>query len=142
MTNIEQFDLLTGVLLGDLYNSFPVPLDVKASIFLERVVSPDDGDTAFGFEQVFSHTVRWLDQSDYIRIERDNSNLAYHEFRVNLSEKGLHSLRKLPSSLGSNEKASIGELLAQKTKRLTGDVITKLIMEAVDYGVQTGMRHL
>lgn len=142
MTNIEQFDLLTGILLGELYKSFPVPIDVKADAYLEQVVAPDDGDAAFNFEQVFTSTVCWLDQYGYIHIKRHNSTLAFHEFRISLSEKGLHTLRKLPKSLQSEDKASIGEVFAQGAKRLAGGVATKLVMDAVDFGIQAGIQRI
>lgn len=137
---MEQFDLLTGMLLGDLYKSFPVPIDVKAEAYLEQVVTPDNGDaTIISFEQVFTSTVHWLDQSGYIHIKRDNSTLACHEFKISLSEKGLHTLRRLPKSLQSENKASIGEMLANGSKRLAAGVFTKLVMDAVDFGVQIGI---
>lgn len=67
---------------------------------------------------------------------------AYYEFRISLSEKGLHTLRKLPKSLQSEDKASIGELLAQGAKRLAGGMATKLGMDAVDFGVKAGIEHI
>lgn len=142
MTNIEQFDLLTGVLLGDFYKSFPVPIDAKAVTYLEQVVPSEDGDAAFNFEQVFTSTVRWLDQYGYIHIERDNSTLAFYEFRISLSEKGLHTLRKFPKSLKSEDQVSIGDMFAQGAKRLAGGVATKLVMDAVDFGIQAGIERI
>ncbi|MBR9883417.1 MAG: hypothetical protein GYB21_07055 [Oceanospirillales bacterium] len=62
MTNMEQFDLLTGLLLGELYKSFPVPMAAKTDTYLEQVFAPEDGDAAFNFEQIFTSTVCWLDQ--------------------------------------------------------------------------------
>jgi hypothetical protein len=134
MTNIEQFDLLTGILLGDLYTSFPVAIDAGTDAYLEQVIPPEDGDAAFNFEQVFTSTVHWLDQYGYIHIERNRSTQTGYEFKISLSEKGLHTLRKLPKSLKSEDKASIGDMFARGAKRLAGGVATKLVMDAVDFG--------
>ncbi|WP_417667170.1 hypothetical protein [Pseudidiomarina sp.] len=142
MTNIEQFDLLTGILLGDLYTSFPVAIDARTDAYLEQVVPPEDGEAAFNFVQVFTSTVRWLDQYGYIHIEHDYSTLDCYEFKVSLSEKGLHTLRKLPKSLQSEDKASIGDMFARGAKRLADGVATKLVMDAVDFGIQAGIERI
>lgn len=141
MKNLKQFDMLTAILLGELYNSFPVPIDVKSDIFLERIISSDDEDSVFNFEKVFSSTVRWLDQYGYIQINRDNSNLAYSEFKISLSEKGLHLLRKIPKSLQPSKRRLIGEILAKEAKKISGTLATQLIMDAINYGVKASTGH-
>lgn len=82
------------MILGDLYETLPVHSQLAASDYLERIVSDDDYDEAFSFNEFFSATVRWLDHYGYVDIDNKRGTLSSIGFNLCLSEKGLHTLRK------------------------------------------------
>lgn len=139
MDNIKNFELLVGMILGDLYKTVPVYSQLTASDYLEKIINVDEYDEAFSFDEFFSATVRWLDRYGYVDIDNKRETLSSIGFSLCLSEKGFHTLRKMPRSIAGHR--TLGEMLSQSSKGIAKDTLSKLITDLVAYGVHAGTDH-
>ena len=139
MENVKKFDFLVGMILGDLYKTLPVHSQLVASDYLERIVNDDNYDEAFSFDVFFSATVRWLERYGYVDIDNKRQTLSTVGFSLCLSEKGLHTLRKMPKSIAGHR--TLGEMLSQTSKGIAKETLSKLITDLVAYGVNRGTDH-
>jgi hypothetical protein len=108
--NIEEFNEITAVIFGQLYNSFPKPTKVdpeavaSALGLQDRQARMSSGRT---FYEVLSHTVQWLTNEDFIR-----SGHPVPFERLVLTAKGLSIMNAVPESLSR----SLGSEIADATK--------------------------
>ena len=137
MKNIELFNLAVGEVLGECYESFPVPAHItKGTIGLavkEHYPDPNPnhinlGDLEFKISQ---HTITWLSKAGYIWIMEgnDGSNVV----KATLSPKGLELLNAMPKSVESSE--PIGSQLAKGIKEIGVGTFQSLVIQVLSGGV-------
>jgi len=132
-TNMERFDLLTGAVFAQLYESFPEPVLLDPYNYLKQIAPEDqDIDTQrelrSGAVEFFGYTIDWLAQTGYLThstpIRRD---FSIYEKCV-LTAKGLEVLKALPDSitgktLGSQLQEAAKAGLIDSMKSLTGKAL-------------------
>lgn len=131
---MEKFNKLVGLVFGRLYEEFPVPLDVRPEAFLDLVIDETDDEGAFNFPEYFASTIKWLEASGYIWIDQDKSTLSGRAYDIVLSETGLESLRRVPTSLEGS--ASLGERLSNFSKSKATEAVGTLISLAITTAAQ------
>lgn len=139
-SNIDEFDKSVGLILAELYQSFPI------RIILEPIVTEDQSafdPTVEGWEQryhhqlaIFKFTMSWLIQAGYIWSEKqdDVAELAGVFKECVLSAKGLEVL-KTPDSLTGR---SIGTQLQDAAKEGIFSSVKSLTGKALGIGAQMG----
>jgi len=132
-SNMERFDLLTGAVFAELYESFPEPVILDPYHYLQQI-APDGQDQdvqseqAFGAIEFFGHTIHWLARTGYLTHNtKIRSDLSVFEDCV-LTAKGLEVLKALPDSitgktLGSQLQDAAKNGLLDSVKSLTGKAL-------------------
>lgn len=125
MENIERFNRNTVQILGILYDSFPVPIELDSSKFDDPLS--------------FQSTVEFLQTSGYLAVGKVAQAFQgnAHFFFVVLTEKGLSVLNAVPSSLVMNEslgKQMVG-IVKSGTKKVSLEAIKALVSELIKLGV-------
>lgn len=135
-TNIECFDVLTGRIFADLYDSFPIPLEIEqdsyCALLVKRVKPESEGDDVVGeyfdsiadAQEFVDATFQWLNNAGYIDYEA----LSFDAATAVLTAKGLESLKLVPDvltgkSLGDSLVEAVNEGLMDQLKSLTGQAI-------------------
>jgi hypothetical protein len=149
MHNIDEFNWYTAQILSLLYQNFPIPLSVDHESLsdqrlsteeawerdIENIVingNPDAKRRTSEFLRHTSiawHTIRWLNDCDYIRT---NEKVDHGKWQVNtyvLSPKGLEVLSIVPESL--EIKKTYGERLKEATGKTAGEAGRAAIGEIV-----------
>lgn len=134
-SNMERFDLLTGAIFAELYESFPEPVILDPFNFLAQI-APEGQDQEIKNEQefcapeFFGHTVRWLERTGYLTHGSQQLHLAEHSIFADcvLTAKGLEVLKALPDSitgktLGSQLQDAAKAGLIDSMKSLTGKAL-------------------
>lgn len=133
MKNIETFDMMVGYVFSELYESFPVCLEIKVNPFLKKIEMHSEKN-----ELILSETLFWLRDSGFINfsnpieknISKMNGTIPYPIFScVVLSAKGLEILKKVPKSV--NGEGGIGEEIVDAVKIGAKDSISQLVGTAL-----------
>lgn len=128
--NIELFDCYTGLILGHLYLSFPLPVTVTAERFIDyKTLGASNRDALEKEESLFMATVKWLADVGYIHFD-GMSGISF--FEVVLTNNGLLILRAFPEN--SKTGTTIGEHLAQCITNEDATQLTALVTEALSLG--------
>lgn len=141
--NILRFNEVTGLVLSALYQSFPIPIELRPTTIGLRelntneqefvgmalvITAPDDADPMF-----FCHTVNWLIATGYISAVSRMQSIHFSD--AVLTAKGLEVLNAVPKSLSSKE--PIGQQLAAASKSGAMEAIRTITTEALAIGVRT-----
>lgn len=115
MNNIDQFNYYSAVILSELYQSFPVPVDIELSKFHKDQENQDD---YFNQIVIACATARFLQDEGFIKSHKidDYGRIAH----TVLTTKGLAALSKTPDVIDANKK-SIGERIAIIAKSATNE---------------------
>ncbi|HEQ0036017.1 TPA: hypothetical protein VDW68_005844, partial [Pseudomonas aeruginosa] len=134
-SNIERFDEITGLVLGKLYENFPVPIYLLVKNFV------DDGykmNEALGVETITKDgefllaSISWLASSGYLLYEE---RIHHQGFRgAVLTAKGLEVLKAMPASLQVGP--SLGEKLVVASKGGTKEVLRGVVSEVLSMGAR------
>ncbi|HBP0981753.1 hypothetical protein [Pseudomonas aeruginosa] len=134
-SNIERFDEITGLVLGKLYENFPVPIYLLVKNFV------DDGykmNEALGVETITKDgefllaSISWLASSGYLLYEE---RIHHQGFRgAVLTAKGLEVLKAMPASLQVGP--SLGEKLVVASKVGTKEVLRGVVSEVLSMGAR------
>ncbi|WP_049818735.1 hypothetical protein [Pseudomonas taiwanensis] len=135
-SNMERFDLLTGAVFAQLYESFPEPVILDPYHFLAQI-APEGQDQdvqneqAFGAIEFFGHTIDWLTRTGYLtHTTTVRRELSIFEDCV-LTAKGLEVLKALPDSVtGKN----FGSLLQDAAENGLLDSVKSLAGKALAVG--------
>jgi hypothetical protein len=137
--NISEFNTITGLVFTQLYEQFPVAVDLDHTA-IETAMGDafSTGSTNVlqsgrPFDEVFAHSVIWLSNEGYIRSEGPSGLFMK---QVTLTTKGLAALNAVPqglsvtigSTLATNASARnwsgvgdlIGGVIGGYTKSITG----------------------
>lgn len=114
--NIDQFNIITGLMLAELYESFPSPKTIHSGAFASRVEGCPLPEDRSGTDPA-SASIRWLVEEGYIRC-RSLSEIPLFSQAV-LSSKGLQLL-SMPDSLNAQESIGAKMMEASKSGALEG----------------------
>lgn len=132
LKNIDIFDIFTGYVLGELYESFPICIEINLQDFIKKT---DGIDNTEKNQLILSETLFWLQDNNFLDfpipnekpLKRFDGALAYPQFScVVLTAKGLEVLKKVPKSLNDKEKG-MGEHLMEAAKTGTKHAISELV---------------
>lgn len=121
-TNIDHFNKLVGLILADLYEQFPVTCTLNSDKYVEKFQDELEQEelgnglvidylagTGTTFEELFSGTVTWLIQVQFLYGPLLRPDRIHKRFDgVQLTENTLRTLYKTPDSLKS-EKTTWGD---------------------------------
>ena len=94
--NPEVFDLCAGLVLAELYESFPLPTEVRYLAVYENLAKkfPDQDVAEYvNLISIIRNTVLWLEKTGHLWYASTNGD---HATGVQLTEKGLRALREIP----------------------------------------------
>jgi hypothetical protein len=144
MSNIDLFNTIVGLVLGDLYETFPAPRDIHAHQYAERLgISTIPTNGHFTIEEQFPAiaTIKWLIDENYVRCNSTPKNISDMFHQVVLSSKGLQLL-SMPESL--DKSLSIGNQMSDAIKNGAFDSLKDLAKSAICEGgkliVQAGLQ--
>ncbi|EOV2332324.1 hypothetical protein MRR18_31650 [Pseudomonas aeruginosa] len=146
MSNIEQFNFVTGQVLATLYEHFPKPIELNAEVI--DVSIPEwkqcerSGEMAAtsvhpAEEVFFYHTVHWLAEAGYLAYK--NTFFNYQFYGARLTPKGLEVLKAVPESL--NQGQSFGESLMKASKDGSKELLKGVVSEALGIGARMLSTH-
>lgn len=131
-SNIDRFDEITGKVLGELYQQFPVPVNLSADKFVQpatRYCEHVGADVPSKEAEFFIASILWLAAADYLRLERHCYGIAQ---AVVLTAKGLEALKAVPKSLDGS--LSIGEQLVKAAKSGVAEQVRDLTNNVLKRG--------
>ena len=128
--NIELFDCYTGLILGNLYRNFPLPVTVTAENFIDyKGAGAGNRATVEKEEDLFMGTLKWLADVGYIHFD-GMSGVSF--FEVVLTNPGLLILRAFPE--GTDTAQTIGEKLSHCSNSENEAELRELVTEALNLG--------
>jgi hypothetical protein len=122
--NSDVFDLCAGLVLAELYESFPVPTEVRYLTVYESLAQkfPDEGVTEYmKLISIVQNTVLWLEKTGHLWYATATGD---HAIGVQLTEKGLRALREIPASINA-ERMTVGEYLVAAAKEGAKEALKK-----------------
>lgn len=132
MTNIELFNGITGKVFAQLYESFPVEVEIKLSGYLEDFIAEDDFNGAWDFQEMTKATIKWLDRAGYIWL-KDPEYYGGH-YSATLTPKGLEVLKATPNSIEPT--SSFGEKIVEYSKGKFGEGMNEIVKTAISEGIK------
>lgn len=123
MSNMDEFNRITVIVLGKLFDAFPQPIRVLVEDVVENANEKPHENTIRNFDA----TVRFLASEDFLKYESESDEGVFFS-ETSLTMKGLRILRAVPSVL--EEKQSIGQKIVEITKSGTREA-SKEILKAV-----------
>ena len=131
MSNIDTFNTVVGLILADLYEHFPVPIDLRAFDYaLRSGLIADPSDIDIEDEVPVSASIEWLIEEGFIRSGTTDLSGGLAPYCV-LTQKGLQLL-SIPDVL--NQKESMGEQIAHAAKSGTLEGLKELTKRVVCEG--------
>jgi hypothetical protein len=131
-TRLELFDQSAAAIFAELYENFPIPINLKPTTIAAEVFTEDDtGEDIDEKWAVIEATLAWLKQSGFIWVERYSPLEAEG---VVLSPKGLEVM-KIPSSL-EKKSQPLGKALVEAVKKGAKDAAASAVGAALTAGVK------
>jgi hypothetical protein len=121
MPNMDEFNRITVLVLGKLYEAFPQAVRLEVEDVHD---GPDENDV-----KNFSYTVEFLASENYIKFQEASDEGRFF-VEVTLTMKGLTVLRSVPDSLDAKE--TLGNRFAGFLKNGAKDVSKELLKGAVN----------
>ncbi|WP_296263961.1 hypothetical protein [Pseudomonas sp. UBA6562] len=140
ISNIQQFDEITGQVLGALYESFPVPRHLLIKQFVEGGFTFDEhmaADTPNERGEFFIACIEWLAEAGYLTFGDQSHGSGF--ISAVLTAMGLEALKAVPSSLSAG--LSLGDQLVNATKSGTKSVLGGLAGEVLSVGSRLVTAH-
>ncbi|MDD0973804.1 hypothetical protein [Pseudomonas fontis] len=134
VSNIQQFDEITGRVLGTLYENFPVPKSLRIKQFVEDGFIYDERvqvDVPSESGMFFMACIDWLAEAGYLRFRSKAHNDGFVE--AVLTAKGLEVLKAIPESLQTGP--SLGDQLVDATKSGAKSLLGSIAGQALSIGV-------
>lgn len=128
MANVERFNLVTGLVFGKLYESFPIPRNITLQEIYDGL--PDAGDDegyANDLLRIIPATMVWLHDNGYF-IAQSLQKIDGEAIEAVLTPKGFEVLNAVPNQL--------------KPKETVGDAIINLAKETAKSGFKSAMAEL
>lgn len=121
--NVEEFNIIAGLIFAQLYQAFPVVVDLIDRVAIAKAMGvADDQALASGrtFNLIATYTIAWLSAEGYIR-----SGGAHPAERVVLATRGLGAMNAIPPGLGQ----PLGSALARTAREPKGPDAANRIAE-------------
>jgi hypothetical protein len=137
MDSIDRFNAVVGKIFAELYETFPVPMDLSVEMLFDELVPGKPGtdsykDYADSRGEFFSATVGWLVHAGYLYSTVRNQHLDDESFmQACLTAKAVECLKGLPPSLGGK---TLGKGLSEAIKNSASDSLRSLASEALTKG--------
>lgn len=125
MSNMDEFNRITVIVLGKLYDAFPQPIRVLVEDVIEKPNEKPDENTIRNFDA----TVRFLASEGFLKYESESDEGLFF-YETSLTMKGLRILRAVPSAL--EEKQSIGQKFVEITKSGTREASKEILKTVVN----------
>jgi hypothetical protein len=141
MSNIETFNTVVGLILADLYESFPVPINLSAFDYALRAgLIADTTDMNTEDETPASASIEWLVEEGFIRSGVKDVSNGYAPYSV-LTQKGLQLL-SIPDVLGKKESMGTQMANAAKSGALDGlkDLTKRVVCEGSKMLLEASIR--
>lgn len=145
--NIDRFNEITGLIFGQLYEAFPIPIAHRPRLIgIEEREGAVEGagvaaamDAEVQSEEVilFKHSVTWLIQAEYLKCTHQDIGSGYFE-SARLTAKGLEVLNAVPPALTKRE--PLGEQLVAASKSGGKELVRSITTEALGFGARLGMK--
>ena len=133
-SNIQQFDELTGCILGQRYEYFSLPFALPAAKFIGddkvNLCNPQGVLMPSSEEKLFVSTMRWLACSGYLTHDKPGNSPDFPN--CVLTPKGLEVLRLVPECLP----APLGARLADAARTQAAPMLSALVVQALSAGAQ------
>ncbi|OLS63742.1 hypothetical protein [Pseudomonas putida] len=140
-SNIQQFDEITGQVLGLLYEKFPVPHSLMIREIAPNGLAMDDflcAEVPNEVGKFFLASVEWLAGAGYLNVGDVAYNAGFLD--VVLTAKGLEVLKATPASLQTGP--SFGEKLADASKGGAKEILRGVVSEVLSLGARLGSAQL
>lgn len=145
--NIDRFNEITGLIFGQLYEAFPIPIGLRPRLvgIEEREGAVEGAATAAALglevqsddEVLFKHSVTWLIQAEYL-VSGDHQYGSTYFQSARLTAKGLEVLNAVPPALTKRE--PLGEQLVAASKSGGKELVRSITTEALGFGARLGMK--
>lgn len=145
--NIDRFNEITGLIFGQLYEAFPIPIVLRPRLIgieeREGAVEGAGIAAAMGVEAqseeviLFKHSVTWLIQAEYLKSTHYDIGSGYFD-SARLTAKGLEVLNAIPTALTKRE--PLGEQLVAASKSGGKELVRSITTEALGFGARFGMK--
>lgn len=134
VSNIDQFNEITGLVLAELYAKFPVPKSLVPEKFVEPATRWCDfmcADVPNENAEFFIATVLWLESAGYLKFK---DSTPYYIQDAVLTASGLEILKAIPASLEGG--ASFGESIAAAAKEGGKETLRASVSELLGIGAK------
>ena len=136
VSNIDNFNNLTGKIFDDLYTHFPMPCDLIAAKLMPPATTPEGNDDCLlklpdNDVQFFLASVRWLIGSGFLNGEVTPSGQVTGAV---LTIKGFEALKAMPHCLTHGH--SIRERIAETMKEGSKETLKSLVVEEIAMGAK------
>lgn len=121
MSNIDEFNKATAVILSKVYESFPKRLAVQVTDFVEN---PNDA-------ELYGDTILWLHNDGFLHFEGRVENRLF--YGLTLTGKGLTALNFNPDVL--QDSTTLGQKISAAAKQGSQDVLSGLINKLIEIAV-------
>ncbi|MBF0286008.1 MAG: hypothetical protein HQL51_16280 [Magnetococcales bacterium] len=129
MENIDDFNRGVGLILGHLYQQFPIPCILHARELETFDASLDEARKGRRL-RVYTASIHFLAEEGFIRFSSFNGDKNSGSFsNVVLTSKGLAALSKTPQSI-------------EKSRNTIGDVLVDLSSDLLKQGTWEGISAL
>lgn len=145
--NIDRFNEITGLIFGQLYEAFPIPIGLRPKLIgIDERPGAVEGAAAaatLGLEEqskdevLFKHSVTWLIQAEYL-VCGDHLHGSTYFANARLTAKGLEVLNAIPTALTKRE--PLGEQLVAASKSGGKELVRSITTEALGFGARLGMK--
>ena len=126
MTNIQLFNKCVAQILGGLYETLPVPIELYEMLEMDQVNEAGESVDKQHNKKIFSATLDWLNSNGLIDIKLGPDGLLH----CALTMDGLKSLNAVPESIQSPEisdKETIGGQLVSLIKKDSVEIAMNLV---------------
>jgi hypothetical protein len=134
VSNIDQFNEITGLVLVELYSKFPLPISLLPEDFVSPATRWCDfmcADIPNEKAEFFIATVRWLESSGYLNFK---DCTQYYAQDVVLTAAGLEVLKASPVSLEKGP--SFGQSITTAAKEGGKEALRATVSELIAFGTK------
>jgi hypothetical protein len=127
MSNLDDFNKATAVILSKVYETFPQRLAIPVG---EWVDNPMD-------VNLYGDTIMWLSREGFLSFENRSGNQQF--YGVTLTTKGLMALNSMPDVV--KDHSTLGQKLAKAAKENSKEALKGLVNQLLQFSVTALLKH-